>query len=138
SILQDYPVPPIHIRLTRDGGRKAVREVIDGQQRIRAIFDFIAGDFRIPGSVSPGWGGKTYKSLSDGDRDTVNLFSFTVYQYKQLSDAEVLDIFSRLNTYSVSLNSQELRNGKWFGRFKQASFRLGTGSVEFWRRHKIF
>lgn len=138
SILQDYPIPPIHIRLTHEGGRKPVREVIDGQQRIRAIFDFIAGDFRIPASVSPGWGGKSYKSLSDEDRDSVNLFSFTVYQYKRLSDADVLDIFSRLNTYSVSLNAQELRNGKWFGHYKQTSYRLATGSIEFWRRHKIF
>ena len=138
SILQDYPVPPIHIRLTHDGGRKAIREVIDGQQRIRAIFDFIAGDFRIPPSVSPGWGGKSYNALNDDDRDAVNLFSFTVYQYKQLSDSDVLDMFSRLNTFSVGLSAQELRNGRWFGRFKQTSYRLATGTVEFWRRHKIF
>lgn len=138
SVLQGYPVPPIHIRLVQDEGKKPVREVIDGQQRVRAIFDFIAGNFRISTSVSPTWGGKNYRALTPGEQDIINLFSFTVYQYMKLSDGAVLDMFARLNTYSVSLSAQELRNGKWFGRFKQSSYKLATEALEFWRGHKIF
>ena len=138
SVLQGYPVPPIHIRLVQEPGQKPVREVIDGQQRVRAIFDFIAGNYRISKSVSPAWGGKNYRSLTTEEQDIINLFSFTVYQYMKLNDSEVLDMFARLNTYSVSLSSQELRNGKWFGHFKQSSYRLATGALEFWRGHKIF
>jgi hypothetical protein len=138
SILQEYPIPPIHIRLAGEQGNRTVREVIDGQQRIRSVFDFISGAYRIPRAVSTAWGGKGYDQLSDENRDELNLFSFTVYQYKKLGDAEVLDMFSRLNTYSVSLSSQELRNGKWFGQFKQVSYRLSTEALEFWRRHRIF
>lgn len=138
SILLDYPIPPIHIRLANDESGRTVREVIDGQQRIRSVFDFIAGAFRIPKAVSQHWGGKSYEQLSDEDRELLNLFSFTVYQYKKLSDAEVLDMFSRLNTYSVSLSAQELRNGKWFGEFKRLSYSLATESLEFWRSYRIF
>lgn len=138
SILLEYPIPPIHIRLATDDAGRTVREVIDGQQRIRSVFDFIAGRFRIPQAVSRTWGGMSFDQLSDEQREQLRLFSFTVYQYKKLSDIEVLDIFSRLNTYSVSLSAQELRNGKWFGQFKRLSYSLAADSLEFWRRHKIF
>lgn len=137
SILLNYPIPPIHIRLADDAGGRVVREVIDGQQRIRAVFDFIAGKYRIPRSVSREWGGKGFDELSDESRESLRLFSFVVYQYKKLSDPEVLDMFSRLNMYSVSLNAQELRNGKWFGEFKRVSYSLGNESLEFWRRQRI-
>lgn len=138
SILLDYPIPPIHIRLASGTGGQTVREVIDGQQRLRAVFDFVSDSFRIPASVSAHWGGKSFSSLTDDEQDELRLFSFTVYQYKKLSDAEVLDMFSRLNTYSVSLSAQELRNGKWFGEFKRTSYGLATEALEFWRKNKIF
>ena len=138
SVLLEYPIPPIHIRLASGPGGRTVREVIDGQQRIRSIFDFIACGYRIPRAVSRDWGGKGYDDLSNSPREQLSLFSFTVYQYKKLSDVEVLDMFSRLNTYSVSLSAQELRNGKWFGEFKQMSYKLATEALEFWRTHRIF
>lgn len=137
SILLGYPIPPIHIRLATDVGGRMVREVIDGQQRIRAVFDFIGGKYRIPKSVSQTWGGKGFDDLSSDTADKLRLFSFVIYQYKKLSDPDVLDMFSRLNMYSVSLNSQELRNGKWFGEFKRSSYRLANESLEFWRSQRI-
>jgi len=50
----------------------------------------------------------------------------------------VLQIFARLNTYSVPLNAQELRNGRYFGLFKQSVYELAHEHLEFWRRHGIF
>jgi hypothetical protein len=46
--------------------------------------------------------------------------------------------FARLNTYSVKLNAQELRNGKFFGLFKQTAYAPAFEHVEFWRRNGIF
>jgi hypothetical protein len=137
SILLGYSIPPIHIRLADGTGGRIVREVIDGQQRVRAVFDFIAGKYRIPRSVSKEWGGKGFDELDDDAREALTLFSFVVYQYKRLSDADVLDMFSRLNMYSVSLNAQELRNGKWFGEFKRLGYALANESLEFWRQQRI-
>jgi hypothetical protein len=137
SILLDYPIPPIHIRMTPGRNNRTVREVIDGQQRIRAVFDFIANGYRISPSVSSAFGGKLYGGLTAVQSDRLKYFSFNVYQYKALSDSEVLDMFARLNTYSVQLSAQELRNGKWFGAFKQACYKLAGQSLEFWRKHSI-
>jgi hypothetical protein len=38
----------------------------------------------------------------------------------------------------VSLNNQELRNGRFFGRFKQSVYGLAYEHLEFWRLHGIF
>ena len=50
---------------------------------------------------------------------------------------EVLEVFARLNTYSVALNKQELRNGRFFGLFKQSMYQLAYEHLEFWRRQRI-
>ena len=55
-----------------------------------------------------------------------------------ISDAEVLEIFARVNTYSVPLNRQELLNGKYFGFFKQSAYKLAYEHLEFWRRNGIY
>jgi hypothetical protein len=61
-----------------------------------------------------------------------------VETFSGITDAEVLEVFSRLNTYSIRLNAQELRNGKYFGFFKQAVYQLAYEHLEFWRGHAIF
>jgi hypothetical protein len=47
-------------------------------------------------------------------------------------------VLQRLKTHSVSLSRQELRNGRFFGRFKQACYRVTYNHLQFWRRHRIF
>src|SRR5699024_10416368 len=47
TILRGYPVPPLHLRLERNPKRGMVRDVIDGQQRLRALFDFIEGKYKL-------------------------------------------------------------------------------------------
>lgn len=53
-------------------------------------------------------------------------------------DKEVLDIFARLNSYAVKLNSQELRNATYFGEFKTLAYSLGFEYVSFWTENRIF
>ena len=48
TILRDLPIPPLFIRLKIDTiSKRVVREVVDGQQRLRTVLSFIAGDFPI-------------------------------------------------------------------------------------------
>ncbi|GGI51595.1 hypothetical protein GCM10011425_28070 [Mucilaginibacter galii] len=54
-----------------------------------------------------------------------------------MPDAEVLDIFSRLNSYSVTLNDQEKLNANHFGPFKTLADRVAHQFHEFWIRNKI-
>src|SRR5690349_23840322 len=50
SILRDWHVPPIHV-IENPKSRK--QEVLDGQQRLAAIRDFVQGSFTVDGSIQP-------------------------------------------------------------------------------------
>lgn len=139
SLLRSMPVPPIYLRQTQSPERdRMLREVVDGQQRIAAVLDFIEGKYRLSKTLKGSWAGKAFSSLSQEERDRITGYAFAVDVFPGISDLEVLEIFSRLNTYSVSLNNQELRNGRFFGLFKQSVYTIAHEHLEFWRRHAVF
>ena len=45
--------------------------------------------------------------------------------------SDMLDIFARINTYSVTLNTQEKLNAKYLGVFKTTAFELGFAYVKY-------
>jgi hypothetical protein len=138
TLLRGYPIPPIHIRLASQPGRGAIREVVDGQQRLRTLFDFISGKLRLGRQVDAPWAGRTFAQLESDLQESLRLYKFYVYQYENLPDQTILEIFARINTYSVPLNQQELRNGKYFGPFKSTVYQLGLDYLSFWRTARIF
>src|SRR6266576_917617 len=139
TLLRGMPSPPIYIRFVQSTTRdKLIREVIDGQQRVAAVLDFVDGQYRLSRSLQQPWAGKFFEQLSKKQQDQIKRYSFSAEVFHGISDLEVLEVFSRLNTYSVSLNAQELRNGKYFGFFKQAAYGLAHEHLEFWRRHGAF
>lgn len=138
TVLRGYPVPPLHLRLVKNPARGMVRDVIDGQQRLRALFDFIEGKYKLSSQVDTRWAGKSYNQLTDEERDQIEAYPFQVYQYQNIDDATVLEIFARINTYSVSLNAQELRHGRYFGEFRQSAYYLAFRHLQFWRDSRIF
>lgn len=138
TMLRGFPVPPIHLRVAVDAKRGVIREVIDGQQRLRALFDFVSGKFRLPKQLDASWAGKGYDDLSAAEVNGLMEFRFQVYQYQNIDDAVVLEIFQRINTYSVPLSAQELRHGKYFGDFRQSVYDLAFQYLTFWRDGRIF
>jgi len=139
TLLRGMPVPPVYMRLTQSEKRdKVIREVIDGQQRISAVTAYMRDEYALSRSLTASWRGKRFSQLSTTEQDEIRNYAFNAESFQGISDAEVLEIFSRLNTHSVPLNSQELRNGKFFGHFKQVAYLLAYEHLEFWRANKIF
>ncbi len=139
TLLKGMPMPPIYLRVTQNEKKtQMVREVIDGQQRLRAVLDFIKDDFALAQSVSEVAPGKRFSQLTEDQRDQIRKYSFICEAFTSISDAEVLEVFARMNTYSVKLNAQELRNGRFFGPFKRACYRLAHEHLEFWRKNHVF
>jgi len=140
------PIPPIYVRTVQGADKKAVgldkrrivRQVVDGQQRVSAVLDYIDGTYRLSKTLKASWAGKNFSALSGDEQQRILAYGFPTEVFHGISDLEVLEMFARLNTYSVPLNDQELRNGKFFGLFKQACYRLAHEHLEFWRRHRIF
>ena len=139
TMLRGMTIPPLYIRMTQNEGRtKLIRQVVDGQQRVRAVLDYVADKFRLSKTLQAPWAGKTFSQLSKDEQDTITNYSFSFEIFKGISDQEVLDVFCRLNMNGVPLNKQELRNGTYFGFFKQTCYSLALSYLEFWRRHKLF
>ena len=54
------------------------------------------------------------------------------------TDADVIEVFGRLNSVAKTLNYQEKRNADFSGEFKQFCLREATSRVSLWRDLKIF
>lgn len=120
TILNELPIPKIYIRTKVDQKTQdSVREVVDGQQRIRAIVDFADNKFQL-GDRSKKFKGKTYETLDDEDKENFLSYSVTAEQFLNATDDDVIDIFARLNSYTVALNAAEKRNAEFQTDFKFA------------------
>jgi hypothetical protein len=139
TILRGMTVPPIYLRKTQSPTKsKMVREVVDGQQRIRCILEFLEDGFKLSKNLKGIWAGKSFGALPSELQKIIKDVGFSCETYKGISDAQVLEVFSRLNSHGVPLNDQELRNGRFFGLFKTLSFTLAHSFLEFWRNHRIY
>ena len=119
SAILDIPIPSIYLAEENDG-----REyVIDGQQRLMSFFSFIDGrfpsgkEFRLTGlKVLQELNGKIFKELEQQLQDKILYYKSRVITFPSESDEQLkFEVFERLNTGSVSLNNQELRNCIYHG-----------------------
>lgn len=139
SIIREKPLPKIFIRqLTDIKTRTTIREVVDGQQRLRAIIDFINDGFKIKRVHNPEYGEKYFSQLDEDIQSIILTYKFSVDTLIGVEDSEIMDIFARLNTYTTPLNKQELINAEFYGYFKQAVYGISYKYNKFWIENKIF
>lgn len=144
TMLRGYPIPPIHIRFVRDERNDLVREVIDGQQRLTAVLKYVADEYPLakPRNTSgdlPPWAGLRFSQLDNDLKQRILDYSFRAESYKgQIPDRVVYEIFSRINIHSVPLSDQELRNGRYFGEFKQSVYLLAEEQKPLWQSLSLF
>jgi hypothetical protein len=123
SALLDIPIPIVYLSEEKDGKEN----VIDGQQRLTAFFSFIDGklpnnsEFKLSGlKVFTDLNGKKFNELSEELQDKITTYKMRVIKFKKESDGDLqFEIFARLNTGSVPLNDQELRNCVFRGKFNE-------------------
>ena len=131
TLVRGKPIPKILMTQTLLDGRN-VRTVIDGQQRMRAILDFRDGKFPISRAHNQEFAGKRYDDLGEEAQVEFLKYELSVDMLFDISYEDTLDIFARLNTYSVKLNPQELLNAQYLGFFKQTAHALGLRNVRYW------
>lgn len=131
TVLRGKPMPKVLLTQDLVSGRN-VRTVVDGQQRIRTILEFIAGSFAVMRSHNETHHSKRWDQLDDETKASVLKYEIGVDLLYDVSLAEMLDIFARINTYSVTLNRQEKLNAKYLGVFKTVSYELGHAYASYW------
>lgn len=138
TILRGLPTPLVFVRQIIDiSTRKTAREVIDGQQRLRAILDFLKDGFKVSKIHNEDYGGLYFSELPSNVQKDFLEYTINTNVVLSPQDEEILGIFARLNTYTVTLNKQELWNAKYFGLFKQTAHSLAYEFYTFWRNSNI-
>ena len=123
SALLDIPLPVVYLTEEQDGKIY----VIDGQQRLTSFFAFMDGlfpdkkgkPFKLTGlKVLKDYQGKLFTQLPEDIQDKIRYCKIRTITFKKESNPNLkFEIFERLNTGSVPLNTQELRNCIYRGKF---------------------
>lgn len=133
TVLRNLPMPKIYMRQEIDDTGRTIREIVDGQQRIRTVLSYLKNGFPVMHSHGGSeFGGKYYSDLSPQSQKQFLEYEFAADLLIGATEPEILDIFARLNTYGVRLNKQELINAKYFGYFKTTIYKLGYEFYTFW------
>lgn len=115
TILRGWQIPPIHVV----ENNKYVDEVLDGQQRLATIRDFMDDIFTIDGNIKPldseiiGLNKKKFSQLDDSIKRKIRKYSIRVVRITEHKPEEAAELFFRLNQPSL-LTSAEQRNA-FFG-----------------------
>lgn len=117
TILNRYPIPEIYMQEVANENGNVRYIIIDGQQRIRSVLDFIEGKFSIDERDSPDFNGAFFDQLSIEQKRAFYQYNFVVRILPDINDKELRAIFQRLNKNVVALNKQELRQATYSGTF---------------------
>lgn len=125
SLILNIPIPFIYISQDVDVDEEVDSEssrfsVIDGQQRLTAIYNFFENKYQLQGlEVLDKLNGSYNKDLPPFLIRRLEERSIRCLRIDSTLDPQVkYDIFERLNSGSVKLESQELRNATCRGPFK--------------------
>lgn len=137
TFFEQKPVPTIYIRHTLDLEKeKSLREVVDGQQRLRSIIDYRNGEFaaRHPKYTVK----KFFNELKPVDKEAFLMTSLSVGYLIGAEEPDVIEIFGRINSVSKTLNAQEKRSAQFSGEFKQFTIRTSSQLLPVWRSRDVF
>lgn len=137
SLLLNIPVPPVFFFEAEE----ARYEVMDGQQRLNAIKEFLEGDFALSTlTVLRPLNGLRYnrltprvkRALDRSNLSAIILLAESDRENVNAGDGREIDIrrfiFDRLNTGGKKLNAQELRNAIYPGPFNRAIVEMARGN----------
>lgn len=137
TVFQKKPIPSLYIRHSLDLDKGiSIKEVVDGQQRTRAIIGYYNDEFaaRHPENEKL----LKYSALSKSQKQGYLLTSVPVGYLLGASDSDVIDIFARINSVAKTFNNQEKRNALFSGEFKQFCVTQAVKRTQFWKDYKIF
>ena len=139
SILLELPVPEIYMQIKTAPDGRSEYIVVDGQQRISTILEFI-GVNRRPFELGylendSVWDGYTFDQLNDEQKTVFYGHSMAIRYLQDAEDYEIEDLFRRLNKYVTPLNAQELRNATFRGPFLKLSEAIAEDP--FWSENRL-
>lgn len=148
SLISKCPIPQVFINIRTEGSskeRKTIYEVVDGQQRLRAIIEYMNDEWPLIATTARSYPvssaykphiGKRYSDLPSEVQDSIWNYSLAVQELRGWSDLQIRSLFRRLNYVVEKLNNQELRHSQYFGEFVEAVESLAK--EKFWDEVDFF
>lgn len=111
TVLREWSIPPVHLVVLTDGRMV----VLDGQQRLASIRDFLHNRFQIDGRIAPhdytiaALHGQFYSELDQPTRRLIDNYTIRAFRITEYSPEEPNELFYRLNQ-PTALTAGEQRN----------------------------
>lgn len=124
SILLKVPIPPCYLSQNDD----YELDVIDGQQRIYSLYRYLENQFALEGlEVLTELNGKRFFEIESKLQRQLETFTLRCILITNESHPEIkFEVFERLNSNTVPLNSQELRNCVYRGALNELLGKLSA------------
>jgi hypothetical protein len=145
SLLLELPIPEIYVHTTTSPDGETHYAVVDGQQRIRAILQFIGIDkdetdfnqFALEQleNVQSPWRDKKLEDFTPQQKQNFYAYKLSVRVLEAATESEVREMFKRLNKYLTKLNEQELRNAIYSGPF--VTFVNALADDDYWAENRL-
>lgn len=118
TILKGFPFPKVYFHERIDPqSKKPKREIVDGQQRIMTIVEYVDDKFSL-GANARGFEGLRFSQLPEEVQDAFWSYTVSVDVIRNADRTEILQMFRRMNAYTLPLNESEKRHSEFFGFFK--------------------
>ncbi len=152
TVYKGLPVPIIFLR---DMGidkttYEPIREVVDGQQRLRTLISYIApelledfdpvqDEFLVRRTHNKDLAETKFSLLDEEIQDKIRNYEFNVHILSSnVDDRDIIQIFRRMNSTNYALKKQELLNSQYFGEFKTSQYDLAAEQLTQWRDWQTF
>lgn len=137
TILAGYPFPKIYMYEYLDrGARTLQKEIVDGQQRINSILRFFNDKISVTGDSE--YAGKKFSELDEETQDSFLSYTVSVDVIRNATPSDILQMFRRMNAYTLPLNEAEKRHSSFQGEFKWAVNHLTDDLNEFFVEFGVF
>ncbi len=112
TILRNYPFPEIYLAPGSLDQEKLilVDEIVDGQQRLTTIRDYVNG---VDVFALPKLPIKRFSELNPTEKGSFLNYEVSIRYLKGVTAVQIRDIFQRINKTDYALNSTERLNAQW-------------------------
>ncbi|TQJ89996.1 DUF262 domain-containing protein [Streptomyces sp. SLBN-31] len=133
TVLEGLPFPEIFlcdgdVNLKTGQGNQ---QVVDGQQRLTTLHQYFTASMDLVlGSLAP------YEDLEDDSKLAFLNYDVVVRDLGELTNAEVRDVFTRMNSTNYGLNAMEVNNARFDGALKRTAQEVSEWT--FFDDHRVF
>lgn len=145
TVLMGYPIPEIYIHQqpTDPKTGKQRFSIVDGQQRISSLSQFVSNEWMLKSTYldianrSSDYADDEWTNLSTSQKSIVYDYMLNVRIIPpSIQTEEIRKIFKRLNETDRSLNPQEIRHAEFTGKFLKLAEKIAD--LAFWENWEVF